>query len=47
LYRLACWLLARHQLVHRPLRLLGLGVSGLSKTAGGKWFLTGSRTRIA
>ncbi len=29
LYRLACWLLARHRLVHRPLRLLGLGVSGL------------------
>jgi len=29
LYRFACWLLARHQLVKRPLRLLGLGVSGL------------------
>lgn len=29
LYRLACWLLARENLVHRPLRLLGLGVSGL------------------
>ena len=29
LYRLACWLLARHQLVKRPLRLLGLGVSSL------------------
>ncbi len=29
LYRCACWLLARHQLVQRPLRLLGLGVSGL------------------
>ena len=28
LYRLACWLLARENLVHRPLRLLGLGVSG-------------------
>lgn len=29
LYRLGCWLLARENLVHRPLRLLGLGVSGL------------------
>ena len=29
LYRLACWLLARHRLVDRPLRLLGSGVSGL------------------
>lgn len=31
LYRLACWLLARDRLVHRPLRLLGLGVSGLQE----------------
>jgi DNA polymerase-4 len=29
LYRLACFLLARDKLVKRPLRLLGLGVSGL------------------
>jgi len=29
IYRSACWLLARHQLVRRPLRLLGLGVSSL------------------
>jgi len=29
IYRLACHLLARHKLVARPLRLLGLGVSGL------------------
>ena len=29
LYRLGCWLLARENLVHRPLRLLGLGASGL------------------
>lgn len=29
LYRLACYLLGRDQLVCRPLRLLGLGVSGL------------------
>lgn len=29
IYRLACHLLARERLVHRPLRLLGLGVSGL------------------
>lgn len=34
LYRLACWLLARHRLVHRPLRLLGLGVSGLVENGG-------------
>jgi DNA polymerase-4 len=27
IYRTACWLLARHALVRRPLRLLGLGVS--------------------
>ncbi len=29
IYRAACWLLARHQLVKRPLRLLGLGISNL------------------
>ena len=29
LYRLGCCLLARENLVHRPLRLLGLGASGL------------------
>jgi len=29
IYRLACFLLAREKLVHRPLRLLGLGVSNL------------------
>jgi DNA polymerase IV len=29
IYRLGCWLLAREKLVHRPLRLLGLGVSSL------------------
>jgi len=29
IYRLGCHLLARHKLVHRPLRLLGLGVSHL------------------
>lgn len=29
IYRFACWLLARHQLVKRPLRLLGLGLAGL------------------
>ncbi len=29
IYRLACWLLARHTLVRQPLRLLGMGVSGL------------------
>lgn len=30
IYRLGCYLLAREKLVHRPLRLLGLGVAGLS-----------------
>lgn len=30
IYRLACFLLARHQLVQRPIRLLGVGVSGLT-----------------
>jgi DNA polymerase-4 len=29
IYRLACFLLAREKLVHRPLRLLGLGASNL------------------
>lgn len=29
IYRLGCWLLGRDRLVHRPLRLIGLGVSGL------------------
>ena len=29
LYRLGCWLLGREKLVARPLRLLGLGASGL------------------
>ena len=29
IYRFGCHLLARHRLVHRPLRLLGLGVSNL------------------
>ncbi len=31
LYRLGCHLLARHELVRRPLRLLGLGVSHLTE----------------
>jgi DNA polymerase-4 len=30
IYRLACFLLARDRLVHRPLRLLGIGVSTLA-----------------
>ncbi|HMP81355.1 MAG TPA: DNA polymerase IV [Verrucomicrobiota bacterium] len=29
IYRLGCWLLGREKLVNRPLRLIGLGVSGL------------------
>ncbi len=32
IYRLACFLLAREKLVHRPLRLLGLGVSNLRES---------------
>lgn len=31
MYRIACWLLGRERLVNRPLRLIGLGVSGLVK----------------
>lgn len=31
IYRFGCWLLGRHQLVKRPLRLLGLGVAGLAE----------------
>jgi DNA polymerase IV len=31
IYRLGCFLLGREKLVNRPLRLLGLGVSGLSE----------------
>ena len=34
IYRLGCWLLAREKLVHRPLRLLGLGVSNLAEPSG-------------
>jgi DNA polymerase IV len=34
IYRLACWLLGRERLVSRPLRLLGLGVSGLREISG-------------
>jgi DNA polymerase-4 len=34
IYRLGCWLLGREQLVRRPLRLLGLGVSGLGVVEG-------------
>jgi DNA polymerase-4 len=32
IYRLACFLLAREKLVNRPLRLLGVGVSGLGES---------------
>ena len=34
IYRLSCWLLARERLVNRPLRLIGLGVSGLVEGRG-------------
>jgi DNA polymerase-4 len=32
IYRLGCYILARDRLVSRPLRLIGLGVSGLGET---------------
>jgi DNA polymerase-4 len=38
IYRLGCFLLARHRLVTRPLRLLGLGVSSLREATA--WQLT-------
>lgn len=34
IYRLGCFLLAREKLVNRPLRLLGIGVSGLGNPTG-------------
>jgi DNA polymerase-4 len=34
IYRLGCFLLAKEKLVTRPLRLVGLGVSGLSEIEG-------------
>lgn len=34
IYRLGCWLLGREKLVHRPPRLLGLGLSGLLEVQG-------------
>src|SRR5438270_5199193 len=34
IYRLGCYLLAKEKLVSRPLRLIGLGVSGLGELAG-------------
>lgn len=34
IYRLGCWLLGREKLVNRPLRLIGLGVSGLVEAQG-------------
>jgi DNA polymerase-4 len=39
IYRLGCWLLGREKLVNRPLRLLGLGVSGLEPAAGQQLWL--------
>jgi DNA polymerase IV len=44
IYRLGCWLLARERLVHRPLRLLGLGVSGLVESAAEQLRLALPRT---
>jgi DNA polymerase-4 len=39
IYRLACFLLGREKLVCRPLRLIGLGVSGLSESSGKQLYL--------
>ena len=39
IYRLGCWLLGREKLVNQPLRLLGLGVSGLEPAAGQQLWL--------
>jgi len=41
IYRLGCHLLARHKLVTRPLRLLGLGVSGLVEPVAEQLMLLG------
>ena len=43
IYRLACFLLAKERLVSRPLRLLGLGVSGLDLPASRQMVLFESR----
>lgn len=43
IYRFACWLLARHSLVQRPLRLLGLGLSGLREVSIRQLLLPGIR----
>jgi DNA polymerase-4 len=44
LYRIACWLLARDRLVSRPLRLLGIGVSGLVEPSGEQLTLAFAKT---
>ena len=36
IYRLGCWLLGKEKLVSRPLRLMGLGVSGLVEMTCGQ-----------
>lgn len=43
LYRLGCWLLGRENLVRRPLRLLGLGASGLLEVSAVQLVLPLSR----
>jgi DNA polymerase-4 len=46
IYRLGCYLLARERLVSRPLRLIGLGVSGLGESVGRQLvFSLGQTTR--
>jgi DNA polymerase-4 len=45
LYRLGCHLLARERLVSRPLRLLGLGVSGLDEAVNKQLMLSLNQKR--
>jgi DNA polymerase-4 len=40
IYKLGCWLLAREKLVNRPLRLLGIGVTGLEPIASQQLWLS-------
>ncbi|MBI4660180.1 MAG: DNA polymerase IV [Verrucomicrobia bacterium] len=47
IYRLACYLLAKERLVSRPLRLLGLGVSGLSESTSRQLALPLGGSRFA
>ena len=43
IYRLSCFLLARERLVNRPLRLIGIGVSGLGDSIGSQLVMNFAR----